>query len=317
MKKNLLGLGTLLTLVLIAALSLLASGACAPEEPVARSYSCAVYTEQGCAKYVVASGGAIEVQSGGSFQVTPGATVELGGYVSTGGINVFVDAVKISAPTAIATATPALVVDSLGEGNVLLDVRDAATPVFSVNNGGGWTSTGAGTHSSGQTVNNWVKISAPTAIATATPAMIVDSLGVSNIFEVRDAATPVFRVENGGAVRGTYWTVAFEAVDTAIVASQDPIFTFQMPFAATLIEASAACRDIDVADTDETYAFALEDDGSAITSAWAVTADNTVDLATIGTAAVADNSKMEVTLTLGGTSPSAEDCYVLLTFTVQ
>ena len=63
MIKSLSRIGGLLTLVLIAALILFVSGACAPEEPVARSYSCAVYTEQGCAKFVVASGGEIEIWS--------------------------------------------------------------------------------------------------------------------------------------------------------------------------------------------------------------------------------------------------------------
>ena len=45
-----------------------------------------------------------------------------------------------------------------------------------------------------------LQVAAPTVIATATPALMVDSLGVSNHFEVRDAATPVFTVGDGGAV---------------------------------------------------------------------------------------------------------------------
>jgi hypothetical protein len=108
----------------------------------------------------------------------------------------------VGQPTAATTATPAALIDSLAAGSNLLEVRDAATPVFTINNGGAWSSTGAGTHSGGQTVNNWGKIAAPTAIATATPAMVVDSLGVSTIFEVRDAATPVFTVNNGGTITG-------------------------------------------------------------------------------------------------------------------
>ncbi len=51
---------------------------------------------------------------------------------------------------------------------------------------------------SGQTNTNWFVVSAPTAIATATPAVVINSLGVSNLFEVRDAATPVFAINNGG-----------------------------------------------------------------------------------------------------------------------
>lgn len=46
-----------------------------------------------------------------------------------------------------------------------------------------------------------VTITGPTAVATATPGVIVNNLGAANnAFEVRDAATPVFVVRNGGAV---------------------------------------------------------------------------------------------------------------------
>jgi hypothetical protein len=133
------------------------------------------------------------------FYVDADGNATYNGFSSGGGV---VDApVRVAAATSIATATPAMVVDSLGVSN-LLEVRDATTPVFTINNGGAWSSTGAGTHSSGQTVNSWAVVSAPTAIATATPAMVVNSLGVSTILEVRDAATPVFTVLNGGEVTG-------------------------------------------------------------------------------------------------------------------
>lgn len=47
-----------------------------------------------------------------------------------------------------------------------------------------------------------VAIAAPTSIATATPAALVNSYGVSNLFEVQDAATPVFSINDGGTVVG-------------------------------------------------------------------------------------------------------------------
>lgn len=44
-------------------------------------------------------------------------------------------------------------------------------------------------------------VTAPTAVATATPAFYVNNPGAANVsFEVRDSATPVFQVRNGGAV---------------------------------------------------------------------------------------------------------------------
>jgi hypothetical protein len=125
------------------------------------------------------------------FYVDADGNVTYTGMTSAGGLTNA--AAGVVAPTAVGTATPAFFADSLGVSN-LFEVRDAGTPVVQINNGGNGTFTG------GQTVNNWVIASAPTDIATATPVMVVDSLGVSNILEVRDAATPVFSVNNGGAV---------------------------------------------------------------------------------------------------------------------
>lgn len=48
-----------------------------------------------------------------------------------------------------------------------------------------------------------IKAAAPTAVGTATPAIIADSLGVSNLFEARDAATPVFTIADGGNIAHT------------------------------------------------------------------------------------------------------------------
>jgi hypothetical protein len=127
-----------------------------------------------------------------------GALVQTGARTASGGDTIN-NWLKVAAPTAIATATPAAVVDSAGV-SVILDVRDAATPVFSISDGGAVTQVGARTATGGDTINNWIKAAAPTAIATATPAAVVDSLGVSNILEVRDAATPVAYFPDGGGL---------------------------------------------------------------------------------------------------------------------
>ena len=98
-------------------------------------------------------------------------------------------------------------------------------------------------------------------------------------------------------------------------ATLDPIATFQMPFGATLVEVSAAARDIDTADGNETYTIDLEDDGTTVlTSAISIVADNTVVVGSIASASIADNSKMEVVLTIAGTSPTLDDLTVLCTF---
>lgn len=53
-----------------------------------------------------------------------------------------------------------------------------------------------------QANTNAVGIVAPTAVGTATPALLVDTAGVSNILSLRKNATPVFQVSGAGAVTG-------------------------------------------------------------------------------------------------------------------
>jgi hypothetical protein len=101
------------------------------------------------------------------------------------------------------------------------------------------------------------------------------------------------------------------------VSSQDPLQTFQMPFAATLVEISVTARDIDTSDGDETYTIDVEENGtSVLSSPIAITADNTPVVGTISDNAIADNAKMEVVLTSGGTSPNITTTTILFTFKI-
>ena len=105
--------------------------------------------------------------------------------------------------------------------------------------------------------------------------------------------------------------------DGQYTATVNPLAAFQMPFGATLVEVSAHCRDLDTGDADETYTIDLEDDGtSVLSSAISLTADDTAVVGTISSATVADNSKMEVVLTLGGTTPTIDDITVMITWKV-
>ena len=114
----------------------------------------------------------------------------------------------------------------------------------------------------------------------------------------------------------SYFTMVLTS-DGQHAATVDPLFTFQMPFAATLTEMSACARDLDVAGTNS-YTVDLEEAGtSVLDSAIALVADNTPVVGTISDAALADNAKMEVVLTLAGnTTPTVDDLTVLLVFTV-
>ena len=105
-------------------------------------------------------------------------------------------AMVLTAPTAVGTATPILRIENDGVSNSLEIRNPGGTPVFYVDVDGNATYTGFS--SGGGEVAAPVRIAAATAIATATPAVVVDSLGVSNLFEIRDAATPVAAVNNGG-----------------------------------------------------------------------------------------------------------------------
>jgi hypothetical protein len=126
------------------------------------------------------------VNDGGSVSQT-GDQAVTGDLTLTGDLSV-TGSGAIAQATAATTATPAVVIDSSAAGAKLLDVRDAATPVFSINNGGSWTSTGAGTHSSGQTINNWAVVAAPTALPTGTPAVDIANAGVGAILNVSGSA---------------------------------------------------------------------------------------------------------------------------------
>lgn len=134
--------------------------------------------------------------------------------------------VEVTAPTAIATGVPALVVNSNGVSN-LFEVRDGATPVFWVANGG------AVSQSGGQTNNSNLVVSAPTAIGTATPAVLIDNAGVSNLLEIRDGATPAVQVFNGGGSQFVAPTAIATGVPAFVVDSSGVSNLFEVRDGAT------------------------------------------------------------------------------------
>jgi len=142
-----------------------------------------------------------------------------GGYTNLSGL-------VVAAPTTFATATPAAIVDSLGLG-AILEIRDATTPVAYYANGGAYTG------SQGQTINNWSAVSAPTAIATATPAFVVSSAGVSQIASFRDGTTELLGIRNGGSVIVSAPTAQATAVPAFIADSAGKPNVIEARVAAT------------------------------------------------------------------------------------
>lgn len=130
-------------------------------------------------------------------------------------------------------------------------------------------------------------------------------------------------IDTGAAIANTklanpnsYFTVAI-CRDGQFNTTVNPLAAFQMPFAATLTEVSCHARDIDTTNTDETYTIDIEEAGtSVLSSAISILADDTCYVGTISDSAIADNAKIEVVLTLGGTTPTIDDITVLLTFKV-
>ncbi len=117
------------------------------------------------------------------------------------------------------------------------------------------------------------------------------------------------------AAPNSYFTVPL-TVEGQITSTLDPVFTFQMPFSATLVEVSATIRAITTGGA-ETYTVDLEEAGtSVLSSAISITASNTPVVGTVSDATIADNAKMEVVLTLGGASPTVDNLTVLCTFKV-
>lgn len=135
------------------------------EEPVAGalSYAGAVYFPPGGDQLVVGSGGEIEVQSGGELNVDGDTT--LANLTVSGGV----------------TGTNVLITGN----QTIAGVKTFTTPAAFT----------------GGLSTNLAVVTGPTAAATATPAAIVNNTGAANVsFEVRDSATPVFQVLNGGSV---------------------------------------------------------------------------------------------------------------------
>lgn len=139
------------------------------------------------------SGKIVEFLDGGTpvFSINNGGGIVASSILTQGAT---INNLILTQPTADTTATPAAVINSLAAGSVILDVQDSGTSLVKVPNGGG------------------VNIAAPTAIATAVPALAVNNAGVSKPFEFSDGGAIVLDAYNGGGVN----VVAPTAIATAV-----------------------------------------------------------------------------------------------------
>lgn len=227
---------------------------------------------------------------------------------------------------------------------------DAANSVWGVSNG--WVYEGATadayetkvapTDPTADRTITWPDASGVPMLASAVPGAANSVSGVANGIEAEGSTADAYETTvsftdptadrtmtvpdadvNLGAIANSllanpysYFTVAL-SVNGQESTTVDPTATFQMPFAATLVEVSVCARDIDTTDGDETYTVDIEEAGTTVLgSAISIAADNTPVVGTVSDASIADNAKIEAVLTLGGTSPTIDDLTILLTFKV-
>lgn len=214
---------------------------------------------------------------------------------------------NLTVPTAVTTATPGAIINNLGAANNAFEVRDAATPVFVVGQAGVGSIAGAMTMSGGAVVTG------PTAAATASPGMYVDNLGAGNVsFEVRDAATPVFQVLNGGsvaaaAIYGKAPVLAKDAnylvtaADTGAIIKASGAITLTLPGAAAglnycIVNYTGDDQKIDFTDATDVALNEVNSPGDRVTNATvydnicltAIDATNWVTISSVGTWADGD-----------------------------
>lgn len=140
-------------------------------------------------------------------------------------------------------------------------------------------------------------------------AVAATLLALMSVLPVAQAATPNYPIGTPGIGVLTF------QYDGQFTATTNPVSKFVMPFAARLLGISGTCRAS--GGSSPTLTIGLEDDTvSVLSAAFAVTA-GTVAEGTISTPVVADESVMEIVFTIGGSSPTWDDCTVLITYQRQ
>jgi len=110
---------------------------------------------------------------------------------------------------------------------------------------------------------------------------------------------------------GSYFTVALHCA-RQLTASVADLFAFQMPFAAKLVEVSATARAS--GGTNPTLSIDVKEAGTSVLSSPMSITAGTVTIGTITDSSIAEDAKITVDATVGGTSPTWDDVTVFLTF---
>jgi hypothetical protein len=120
------------------------------------------------------------------------------------------------------------------------------------------------------------------------------------------AATPNYAIAVPGVVAFTF------QYDGQFTTTTAGVTRFAMPFKARAISAQASCNTISGTATP-TNSVDINDDGTTILSAdMAVDTADTVVFGTIASASIADESVITIDFTITGTTPTFDDCTVVL-----
>ncbi|MEW6332454.1 MAG: hypothetical protein AB1560_13435 [Pseudomonadota bacterium] len=123
---------------------------------------------------------------------------------------------------------------------------------------------------------------------------------------VAPADTPNYPIANPGLV---VFTFQYDGQFTTTTAG---VTRFAMPFKARVIGAQASCNTIGGSATP-TNSVDINDDGTTILSAdMGVDTADTVESGTIASPSIADESVITIDFTITGTSPTFDDCTVVL-----
>jgi len=120
------------------------------------------------------------------------------------------------------------------------------------------------------------------------------------------AATPNYAIAVPGVVAFTF------QYDGQFTTTTAGVTRFAMPFKARAISAQASCNTIGGTATP-TNSVDINDDGTTILSAdMGVDTADTVEFGTIASASIADESVITIDFTITGTTPTFDDCTVVL-----
>jgi hypothetical protein len=220
------------------------------------------------------------------------------GTMTQAGASSLENFLHIAVPTAVATATPGVMINSAAV-SAPLEIRKASTPVFQVNGSGNIDAEGS------LDMAGPGKFTVPTAVATATPGVLINVVGVSAPLEVQKAATKLFQVAGSGNVYILGTTSATGAVTVGASGTGADV-TFYSGTAGDLFLWDASEECLDITGTNGQNALRVLDGNVSLADDLAVTGATTLTGALAANGGISvDGTAFSVTDTTGAVQAGA------------